>query len=92
MRFTAEVVVVLKPLVNDPQGLTVGAGLHQLGFAEVSDVRMGKYISLELEADGEDAAHRRVAEMCERLLRNPVIEDYAIQLRASDQAEAAPAL
>ncbi len=92
MRFVAEVVVVLKPLVNDPQGLTVRAGLHQLGFAEVSDVRVGKYISLELEADGEDAARSRVAEMCERLLRNPVIEDYTIQLRASDQAEAAPAL
>ncbi|HXZ98845.1 MAG TPA: phosphoribosylformylglycinamidine synthase subunit PurS [Candidatus Binatia bacterium] len=81
MRFLAEVVVSLKPVVNDPQGLTVRAGLHQLGFTEVSDVRVGKHISLEMEADTEEGARRRVTEMCEKLLRNPVIEDYAIQLR-----------
>ena len=81
MRFLAEVVISLKPVVNDPQGLTVRAGLHQLGFDEVTEVRVGKHISLEVEGDSEAEARRRVAEMCERLLRNPVIEDYRIELR-----------
>ena len=60
MRYAAEVVVALKPVVNDPQGLTVRAGLHQLGFTEVLEVRVGKHITLELEADGEAAARQRV--------------------------------
>ena len=90
MRYLAEVVTSLKPVVNDPQGLTVRAGLHQLGFAEVSEVRVGKHIALEVDADSEASARRRVAEMCERLLRNPVIEDYRIELRLAGGAPGAP--
>ena len=86
MRYLAEVVVSLKPVVNDPQGLTVRAGLHQLGFAEVSEVRVGKHLVVELEADSEAAARARVTAMCEQLLRNPVIEDYSIRLRAAEPA------
>jgi len=83
VRFLAEVVISLKPVVNDPQGLTVRAGLHQLGFTEVTEVRVGKQIALEVEGDSEAEVRGRVAEMCERLLRNPVIEDYRIELRPS---------
>jgi phosphoribosylformylglycinamidine synthase PurS subunit len=90
MRFLAEVVVSLKPVVNDPQGLVVRAGLRQLGFAEVGDVRVGKHISLEVDAGDEGDARRRVAEMCERLLRNPVIEDYRIDLRAVVEPSSSP--
>jgi phosphoribosylformylglycinamidine synthase len=86
VRFVAEVVVTLKPVVNDPQGLTVRAGLHQLGFAEVSEVRVGKHLVVELEAPTEVVAAERVTAMCEQLLRNPVIEDYAIGLRAAQPA------
>ena len=86
MRYLAEVVISLKPVVNDPQGLTVRAGLHQLGFAEVSEVRVGKHISVEVDGDSEAGARQRVAEMCEKLLRNPVIEDYRIELRPSRAA------
>ena len=82
MRLLAEVVVSLKPVVNDPQGLVVRSGLHQLGFTEVGDVRVGKHLALEVEGASEEAIHQRVASMCERLLRNPVIEDYRIDLRA----------
>jgi phosphoribosylformylglycinamidine synthase len=89
VRFLAEVVISLKPVVNDPQGLTVRAGLHQLGFAEVCEVRVGKHIALEVEADTEAGARQRVAEMCERLLRNPVIEDYRIELRPAGEASTA---
>lgn len=87
-RFTAEVVVSLKPVVNDPQGLTVRAGLQQLGFTEVSEVRVGKHITVTLEADGAESARARVAAMCERLLRNPVIEEYAIILGEAEGASA----
>ena len=87
-RFLAEVVVSLKPVVNDPQGLTVRAGLHQLGFSEVAEVRVGKHIAVELEAGSEAAARRQVTAMCEKLLRNPVIEDFRIELRPAASATA----
>jgi phosphoribosylformylglycinamidine synthase PurS subunit len=76
--FDVAVVVALKPVVNDPQGLTVRAGLHQLGFDAVSDVRVGKQIALTLEAPDEQTARELTVQMCETLLRNPVIEDYDI--------------
>jgi phosphoribosylformylglycinamidine synthase len=78
--FDVAISVTLKPVVNDPQGLTVQSGLEQLGFTGVSDVRVGKYIQLRLEADDEDAARAEATQMCEKLLRNPVIEDYRIGL------------
>ena len=78
MTFEAEVVIQLKPVVNDPQGLVVRDGLHRLGFAGVTQVRVGKHITLELEAADETSARAELAQMCERLLRNPVIEDYAV--------------
>jgi phosphoribosylformylglycinamidine synthase PurS subunit len=78
MIWNVEVTVALKPVVNDPQGLVVRDGLRRLGFDAVRSVRVGKHITLEVEAAGEDAARAAVADMCERLLRNPVIEDYSI--------------
>ncbi|MHB8719576.1 MAG: phosphoribosylformylglycinamidine synthase subunit PurS [Candidatus Dormibacteria bacterium] len=78
MTWVAQVVVTLKPVVNDPQGIVIREGLHQLGFAEVEQVRAGKYLEITLDAADEPAARRRLVRMCEELLRNPVIEDYAI--------------
>ncbi len=86
MIFAAQVVVTLKPVVNDPQGLVVRSGLHHLGFTGVGDVRVGKYIELTVDADDEATAREQVTQMCERLLRNPVIEDYRIEVLT--QAEA----
>jgi phosphoribosylformylglycinamidine synthase subunit PurS len=77
--FAVEVVVALKPVVNDPQGLVVRDGLHRLGFASVRSVRVGKSIELEVEAESEDAARQQVDLMCEQLLRNSVIEDSHIE-------------
>ena len=79
-RLTARVIVTPKPVVNDPQGITVRGGLHRLGFPEVSDVRVGKYIELQLEAADEEAARSRVNEMCRKLLANHVIEDVRFQV------------
>ncbi|HEX3604403.1 MAG TPA: phosphoribosylformylglycinamidine synthase subunit PurS [Candidatus Dormibacteraeota bacterium] len=77
--FTAEVVVTLRPVINDPQGLSVRAGLRRLGFDGVASARVGKFIELAVEAADEDAARADVARMCERLLCNTVIEDWRIE-------------
>ena len=79
MIFAVEVAVTLKPVVNDPQGLVVRDGLRQLGFTQVVSARVGKVIALELEAESEAAARDAAVQMCEKLLRNPVIEDYHIE-------------
>jgi phosphoribosylformylglycinamidine synthase len=87
MTFAVEVIVALKPVVNDPQGLVVRDSLHRLGFAAVRAVRVGKHIELEVEADDEAAARDQVEAMCEQLLRNTVIEDSRISsIRALSDA------
>jgi phosphoribosylformylglycinamidine synthase PurS subunit len=74
------VIVTPKPVVNDPQGLTVKQGLATLGFREVDDVRVGKYIELTLEADSIHEARERVDAMCRQLLANHVIEDFHFEV------------
>jgi phosphoribosylformylglycinamidine synthase len=76
--FAVEVVVALKAVVNDPQGLVVRDSLHRLGFSDARSVRVGKHIDLEVEADSEADARAQVERMCEQLLRNTVIEDSRI--------------
>ena len=80
MRFTAQVYVTLKPTVNDPQGSTVMSGLHTLGFDGVRDVRVGKFLTIDIEAGDAAEARRDAAQMCERLLANPVIESYRVEV------------
>jgi phosphoribosylformylglycinamidine synthase PurS subunit len=83
--FRAEIFITLKPVVNDPAGLTIKGGLHALGFESVTDVRAGKYLVLTLEADNEDDARSRVEEMTRQLLANAVIEDARIELASPVQ-------
>jgi phosphoribosylformylglycinamidine synthase len=80
--FLAKVYVSLKPTVNDPQGLTIAAGLQSLGFASVSDVRAGKYIEVSLSAASAEDARVQVDAMCDKLLANPVIESYRFDVEA----------
>ena len=80
MHFLATVRVVLKPTVNDPQGLTVQSALGSLGFNSVTRVRVGKHLELALEADDRDEASALVQEMCRQLLANPVIETFDYEL------------
>jgi len=77
MIWRAEVRVMLKPSVNDPQGLSIRGALRSLGFAEVDSVRAGKLIRVELESDTRQAAEQAVERMCAQLLANPVIETYS---------------
>ncbi len=81
--FLARVYVTLRPVVNDPPGLAIRGGLHQLGFTEVESVRAGKFIQVRLDADDEAGARARVDEMCRKLLANPVIEDYTFEVEAA---------
>lgn len=84
--YVAKVTVSLKPVVNDPQGLVVREGLHHLGFAGVQSVRVGKHLEVELEAESDSDAESQVTEMCEKLLRNPVLEDCEISVKAATRA------
>ncbi|MEA2684799.1 MAG: phosphoribosylformylglycinamidine synthase subunit PurS [Chloroflexota bacterium] len=79
--FHADVHVELKPLVNDPAGLVIRDALGHIGFAGVQAVRAGKYLSIELEAADHAEAENLVREMCQRLLANPVIEDFRFEVR-----------
>ena len=76
----ARVVVTLKPVVNDPQGLAATDGLHNLGYRDVDSTRIGKYIEVRLRAPDEVTARAQVDEICRRLLSNPVIENYRFDL------------
>ena len=75
----AKVYVTLKPGVLDPQGQAVARALGRLGFDEVRDARIGKYVELTIEGDRSDAA-ARVEAMCQELLANLVIEEYRFDL------------
>jgi phosphoribosylformylglycinamidine synthase len=78
----ARVFVTLKPSVFDPQGTTVAEALHSLGFAAVTDVRQGKYFELDIDATTVEAAQRLATEAADKLLANPVIESYRIEVGA----------
>ena len=78
--YLARIYITLKPAVNDPQGSTVRGGLHTLGFNSVHDVRVGKYLEIQLDAPDQTQAQTQVSQMCQQLLANPVIEDYRITL------------
>jgi phosphoribosylformylglycinamidine synthase PurS subunit len=86
MRFEAQVEVTHLPGVLDPQGATVERALPALGYTNVSDVRIGKSIRLLVEAPDEAAARLQVDEMCHRILANPVIEAYSIDLQVLAEA------
>lgn len=76
----ARVFVTLKPSVFDPQGHTIAEALHSLGFGAVGDVRQGKYFELDLAVDSKDAAEKLAAEVSEKVLANPVIESFRVEL------------
>jgi len=76
--FRVEVRVMPRAALLDPQGQAVAHALHALGFAEVGTTRVGKHLVLDVEAASRDAAVTRTRAMCERLLANPVTEDFSV--------------
>jgi len=76
----ARVYVTLKPSVFDPQGQTIADALHSLGYTGVGDVRQGKFFELELDAASTDQAKTLAAEVADKVLANPVIESYRVEV------------
>ena len=78
--YKATIAVTLRPSILDPQGKTTQHALHNLGYEEVDEVRIGKHIEVSIDVDDAEKAHRIAEEACEKLLANPVMEDYTIEL------------
>jgi phosphoribosylformylglycinamidine synthase subunit PurS len=76
----ARVFVTLKPSVFDPQGRTIADALHSLGYGAVADVRQGKYFELDLATSEPVRARELAAEVADKVLANPVIESYRIEI------------
>ena len=76
----AKVFVTLKPSVFDPQGQTIADALHSMGYGAVGDVRQGKYFELDLSAGSAEQARALASEVADKLLANPVIESYRIEV------------
>jgi phosphoribosylformylglycinamidine synthase len=76
----AKVYVTLKPTVNDPQGITVLGGLKNMGYDSVAEVRVGKFLEIKVDETERSRAESIANEVCEKLLANPVIEQYSVEL------------
>jgi len=81
--YHARIYVTLRPSVLDPAGTAVQAGLKHMGYDNVDQVRIGKYIEMKMQAADEAAARQQLDVMCDQLLSNPVIENYTFELTAS---------
>jgi phosphoribosylformylglycinamidine synthase PurS subunit len=77
-RFRIAIHITPRRGILDPQGKTVAGALHTLGFGTVRDVHVGRHVIVELDAADKQAAEQSIREMCERLLANPVTEDFEI--------------
>ncbi len=76
----AKIHVTLKSGILDPQGKAIEHALETLGFKNASNVRMGKYLELDLRETTQDRAEAEVKAMCEKLLANTIIEEYRFEL------------
>jgi phosphoribosylformylglycinamidine synthase subunit PurS len=92
MRWTAEVHVVLRSGIADPEGQTVASALRSLGYASVDEVRSGKLLRIAFEADDPSQAEAVVVDMCRRLLANPVMETATWEIRVAEPIPADTAL
>ncbi len=80
--YQAQIYVTLRSSVLDPAGTAVQSGLKHLGYDNVAQIRIGKYIELTLDAANDEAAHEQIDRICDQLLANPVIENYRFDLQA----------
>lgn len=78
--YHARIYVTLRSSVLDPAGTAVESGLKQMGYEGVEEVRIGKYVEMKLSADNEADAKTQLDQMCDRLLANPVIENYCFEI------------
>ncbi len=83
--FKVEVFVRLRESILDPQGKAVQNAVHHLGYHSVSELRIGKSITFSIEENSRDAAEKKAKEICEKLLHNPVMENYSFTISAPSQ-------
>ncbi len=86
--YLAKVYVTLKTTVSDPQGLTVLGGLKNLGFNSIDDVRVGKYLEVRVDESERTKAEALVKDLCQKLLCNPVIEEFRFELEEVAESSA----
>lgn len=88
--YKATISITLRPSILDPEGKTVHHALTNLGYDQIDRVRMGKRAEVWIDEEDEDAARRVATKACEKLLANPVTENYEIHLEAAEEADEAP--
>ena len=81
MKFIAEIDIMPHKAILDPQGKAVSSSVKKMGFNTIDQVRIGKHISLEIEADNKDSAYQQVEKACKELLANPIMEGFSIELQ-----------
>ena len=79
-KFQAEIDVMPKKEILDPQGKAVTGSMKNLGLSEIHNVRIGKHISLEIEAENDTIAHEKVEQACKSLLANLIMESYSFKI------------
>lgn len=89
--YKATISITLRPSILDPEGKTVHHALTNLGYDQIDQVRMGKRAEVWIDEDDEDDARRVAEEACEKLLANPVTENFEIRLEAAEEIDEAPA-
>ena len=78
--FEVKITINLKPTVNNPEGLTIKSSLESLGFSNLNSVRVGKNIIVKIDSDDKNEVILQVEEMCNKLLANPIIEQYEFDI------------
>lgn len=86
--YQAQIYVTLRPSVLDPAGTAVQSGLKHMGYDNVEQVRIGKYVEVTLNASDEAAARQQLDRICDQLLANPVIENYRFELSVQSPSAA----
>ena len=81
MKFKAEIDIMPLKTLLDPQGKAVTSSMSNIGLAEIQNVRIGKHISLEVEAENEDIASEKVKDACEKLLANQIMEEFNFSIK-----------
>ena len=87
--YLAKIYVTLKSTVNDPQGRTIERGLKSLGFESVQGVRAGKYLEITTHENDKLVAEKQISDMCNKLLANPIIEEYHFELIHMPESDSA---
>ncbi|MCZ6757822.1 MAG: phosphoribosylformylglycinamidine synthase subunit PurS [Bacteroidetes bacterium] len=83
--YKARINVTLRQSILDPQGKATHHALSQLGFDDVDEVRIGKHIELNIDTESEDSAANVARQACEKLLANPVMEDYSVDIEPIEE-------